>query len=178
MIEKKSTFNLIKLFFGEMIMKIQNKRNLLQKIRLLFYVSIIILFLIMNLSNIAFALERLAVSVSDANIRSGPGTNYDIIWKVNKYYPIKVITKVDSWFRFVDFEGDEGWIKSSLVSEIPSVITIKENCNIRSGPGTKYSVAFQAEKGVAFKIIKRKGSWVYVQHEDGDKGWIYNALVW
>jgi SH3-like domain-containing protein len=161
-----------------MMMKIQNKRNLLRKIRFLFYVSVITLFLFINLSNAAFALERLTVSVSDANIRSGPGTNYDILWEVNKYYPINVIQKVGAWFRFVDFEGDEGWIKSSLVRKIPSVITIKENCNIRSGPGTKYSVAFQAEKGVAFKIIKRKGSWIYVQHADGDKGWIYNAIVW
>jgi SH3-like domain-containing protein len=161
-----------------MMMKTHNNRNLLRKIRFLFYVSALTLFLFINLSNIAFAFERLTVSVSDANIRSGPGTKYDIIWKVNKYYPINVIKKVGSWYRFVDFEGDEGWIESSLVRKIPAVITIKENCNIRSGPGTKYSVAFQAEKGVAFKIIKRKGSWIHVQHADGDKGWIYNALVW
>ena len=123
-------------------------------------------------------MERLAVSVSTANIRSGPGTNYDIIWKVGKYYPIKVIKEAGSWFRFVDFEGDEGWIKNTLVRKIPAVITIKENVNIRSGPGTKYSVAFQAEKGVAFKIIKKKGNWIHVQHADGDRGWIYKSLVW
>jgi SH3-like domain-containing protein len=161
-----------------MMMKTQNNRKLSKKIHFLLYVSAITFFLFINLSNASFALERLTVSVSDANIRSGPGTNYDILWKVNKYYPINVIKKVGAWFRFVDFEGDEGWIKSSLVRKIPSVITIKENCNIRSGPGTKYSVAFQAEKGVAFKIIKREGSWIHVQHADGDQGWVYNALVW
>jgi SH3-like domain-containing protein len=159
-------------------MKTQNEQNLLRKTLFLLYISVLTLFLLINLSHIAFALERLTVSVSDANIRSGPGTNYDILWKVNKYYPINVIKKVGAWFQFADFEGDEGWIESSLVRKIPAVITIKENCNIRSGPGTKYSVAFQAEKGVAFKIIKRKGSWIQVQHADGDKGWIYDALVW
>ena len=159
-------------------MKSQGKRYISRKFRFFFHVSLITLFLFITLSNAAFAAERLTVSVSDANIRSGPGTKYDIIWKVNKYYPIKVIKKVGSWFRFVDFEGDEGWIKSSLVRRIPAVITIKENCNIRTGPGTQYSIAFQAEKGVAFKILSRKGRWIHVQHADGDRGWIYNTLVW
>lgn len=148
------------------------------KFRFVIYVSFMMLFLFINSSIAAYAAERLTVSGSNANIRSGPGTNYDILWQVNKYYPIKVIKKVGSWFQFVDFEGDRGWIYSSLVRKIPSVITIKENCNIRSGPGAEYSVVFQAEKGVAFKVIKRKGRWIHVQHTDGDKGWIYNALVW
>jgi SH3-like domain-containing protein len=161
-----------------MIMKTQDNRYLSEKFRFLYYVSVIALFLFISLSNVAFAAQRLTVSASDANIRSGPGTNYDIIWKVNKYYPIKVIKKEGSWIRFVDFEGDEGWIYSSLVRKIPSVITIKEDCNIRSGPGTNYPIVFKAEKGVAFKILNRKGDWIHVQHADGDKGWIYKSLVW
>jgi len=159
-------------------MKTQDRRYLLKIFRPLSYVSVIAVFIFINLSNVAFASERLTVSVSDANIRSGPGSNYDIIWKVNKYYPIKVIKKVGSWIRFVDFEGDEGWIYSSLVRKIPAVITIKEDCNIRSGPGTNYPIVFKAEKGVAFKILSRKGKWIHVQHADGDKGWIYKTLVW
>jgi SH3-like domain-containing protein len=159
-------------------MKTRNKTNPLEKYRFLFYVSALMLFFFINFSNVAYAGERLTVSVSNANIRSGPGTNYDILWQVNKYYPIKIVKKVGTWFQFVDFEGDKGWIYNSLVRKIQSVITTKENCNIRSGPATKYRVVFQAEKGVAFKVLKRKGSWIHVQHEDGDKGWIYSALVW
>ena len=140
----------------EQIMETQNKRNTLGIFCFLFFVSAVILVSVINCTNVAYAGERLTVSASIANIRSGPGTNYDTLWQVNKYYPIKVIKKVGSWFQFVDFEGDKGWIYSALVRKIPSVITIKENCNIRSGPGAKYSVLFQTEKGVAFKVIKRK----------------------
>jgi SH3-like domain-containing protein len=159
-------------------MKTQDKRNPLGMFRFIFFVLVVVLFFIVNFSNAAYAGERLAVSVSIANIRSGPGTKYDTLWQVYKYYPIKVIKKSGSWILFVDFEGDKGWIKNTLVRKIPSVITVKENCNIRSGPGTKYSIAFKTERGVAFKIIKEKGSWIYVQHADGDKGWIYKPLVW
>jgi SH3-like domain-containing protein len=162
----------------EKIMKTQNKRNTLGKFYFLVFVSAIILISVISCSNVAYAGERLAVSVSIANIRSGPGTNYDTLWQVYKYYPIKVIKKSGSWILFVDFEGDKGWVKNTLVHKIPSVITIKEDCNIRSGPGTKYSIVFKTERGVAFKVIKEKGSWIYVQHADGDKGWIYKPLVW
>ena len=140
--------------------------------------ALIITILFIGFAKIAHAGERLTVAVPKANIRSGPGTNYDVIWQVYQYYPLSVIEKTGQWYRFVDFEGDKGWIYRSLVRKIPSVITIQEKCNIRSGPGTKYSVLFTTEKGVAFKVINRKGSWIHVRHSDGDKGWIYKSLVW
>ena len=122
--------------------------------------------------------ERLTVAVSIANIRSGPGSMYDILWKVEKYHPIFVLKKSGKWYHFRDFERDKGWIHKSLVRKIPSVITNKENCNVRSGPGTKFKVLFANEKGIPFKILKLKGNWINIQHADGDKGWIHKSLVW
>ena len=138
----------------------------------------IIIILFVSWANTVSAGQRLTVAAPLANIRSGPGTNYDIMWKVSKYCPLIIIKKAGSWYRFVDFEGDKGWIHKSLVRKILSVITNKEKCNIRSGPSTKYKIVFKAEKGVAFKVIKRKGNWINVQHADGDKGWIHKSLVW
>ena len=139
-------------------------------------VSISIVLLVI-FSGIAIA-ERLTVTASMANIRSGPGTGYDILWKVGKYHPILVLKKSDNWYHFRDFEDDKGWIHKSLVRNMPSVITNKEKCNVRSGPGTKYKILFATEKGVPFKTLKRKGNWIHVQHADGDKGWIHKSLVW
>jgi len=134
-------------------------------------------FLLLSLASAASA-ERLAVGVSMANIRSGPGENYDILWSVEKYHPLDVSQKSGQWYHVRDFEGDEGWIHKSLLLNISSVITIKENCNIRSGPDTHFEISFTVEKGVPFKILKRDGSWIHIQHADGDKGWIYESLVW
>ena len=122
--------------------------------------------------------ERLSVASSIANIRSGPGTKYDILWKVEKYHPILVLKKSVNWYHFQDFEGDKGYLHKSLVRNIPSVITNKEKCNVRSGPGTKFKILFTIGKGIPFKILKRKGNWIHVQHSDGDKGWIHKSLVW
>jgi SH3-like domain-containing protein len=109
-----------------------------------------IMILLLLFSSVAWA-ERLAVAVSVANVRSGPGKNYDILWEIEQYHPLNVFKKSGQWYHFRDFEGDEGWIYKSLVRNIPSI---------------------------TFKVIKRKESWIYIQHADGDKGWIYKSLVW
>jgi len=139
--------------------------------------SLMITILLLLFSSAAWA-ERLAVAVSVANVRSGPGENYDILWEIEKYHPLNIIKKSGQWYHFRDFEGDEGWIYKPLVRNISSFITKKENCNIRSGPGTGFAIVFTVEKGIPFMVIKRKGSWIYGQHADGDKGWIHKSLVW
>jgi len=128
-------------------------------------------------SSIAFA-ERLAVSSDTANIRSGPGTDHDILWKVEKYHPLFILKKTDVWYHFRDFEEDEGWIHESLVNRTPTVITNSDKCNVRSGPGTGNKILFAVDKGIPFKVLDRKGKWLRIQHADGDKGWIHESLVW
>jgi SH3-like domain-containing protein len=139
--------------------------------------SITIFLLIMLLAGAASA-ERLAVSAPVANIRSGPGTSHTLLWKVEKYFPIRVIGKSGEWYHFEDFEGDKGWVHQSLVSKISTVVTKNDACNIRSGPGTSYKIILTVEKGIPFKVLERQGSWIHIEHADGDKGWIHKSLVW
>ncbi|NNL42630.1 MAG: SH3 domain-containing protein [Desulfobacterales bacterium] len=140
------------------------------------YISIFTILLVLS-SSVAFA-ERLAVASDTANIRSGPGTNHDIMWKVEKYHPIFIIKKTDVWYQFRDFESDEGWIHKSLVNKTPTVITKSDTSNIRSGPGTKNKILESVEKGIPYKVLNKKGKWLHIQHADGTKGWIHKSLVW
>lgn len=139
--------------------------------------SIFLIILIVIYTGTAAA-DRLTIVASLANIRSGPATKYDILWKVEKYYPIFVMKESDSWYYFRDFEDDRGWVHKSLVGKVPAVITKKDLCNIRSGPSTKEKILFSVEKGIPFKILKRKGPWLQIEHADGDQGWIHDSLVW
>ena len=122
--------------------------------------------------------ERLAVDASPANIRSGPGTGYAVIWQVERYHPLDVLECQKEWCRFQDFEKDQGWIHKSLLKKIDAVITVKEPCNVRSGPGTEFKSVFMVGAGVPFKVLERRGNWLRVEHADGDKGWIAGSLVW
>ncbi len=137
-----------------------------------------ILVLLIVFSAGAAMAQRMTVTAPVANIRSGPGTGYDVLWKVEKYHPLFIIDTSGSWCQFRDFEGDRGWVHKSLLGKIPAVITKKDLCNVRSGPSTRERVLFTVEKGIPFKVIKRKGRWLQVEHADGDRGWIHDSLVW
>ena len=140
-------------------------------------VVLLAMFLLCLVPGISLA-ERLSIKVPKANIRSGPGTKYEVIWQVGIYYPVQIIKKAGHWYQFSDYEGDAGWISDKLLGKQATVITVKDKANVRSGPGTKYPVIFTTEKGVAFKVLKRQGKWIKIQHPDGDHGWIYKTLVW
>ena len=122
--------------------------------------------------------ERLSVIAPVGNVRNGPGAGFDVIWKVGQYHPLEITQKKGEWYQFRDFEGDTGWIHRSLLGKTESVIIKSNNANIRSGPGTDRPVLFTVEAGVPFKVLKRDGRWIHIEHADGDQGWVHDSLVW
>lgn len=139
--------------------------------------GIIAVFFLLS-SAYAIANERRSINKDIANVRSGPGTNYEIKWKVEKYHPIIILKKQGDWYQYEDFEKEKAWVHKSLVGKENSIITIKDDCNVRSGPGTNYEIVFKVLRGVPFKVLDKKGSWLKVKHADGDQGWIHKTLVW
>ena len=135
-------------------------------------------FIFILLAADCIASERLAVAVPTANIRSGPGISYDLLWQVERYYPLVLITKEKGWYLCADYAGDRGWVHKELVDTLQSVVTISNNINIRSGPGLDHPPVFVVEEGVPFRVIGTESNWLHVQHADGDTGWIRNDMVW
>ena len=142
------------------------------------YRFILMIVAVMLFSGAAMAGERVAVKGDKANVRALPDTRSDTLWQVEKYHPLLVIEKKGKWYRFKDFEGDMGWIHSSLVDHTPTVIVRVRRANIRTGPGTQHNLTFDANKGTPFKVLEEKGRWLKVEHADGDVGWIFKSLVW
>lgn len=130
------------------------------------------------LAGTASAAERMAVKASIANLRNGPGKQHKVLWQVEKYHPFLVVSKKKNWYEIKDFEGDTAWIHNSLLAKINAVITVKDKCNVRAEPSTKAKKVLRVEKGVPFKVIKRKGDWLRIEHADGEVGWIWKSLVW
>ncbi len=127
---------------------------------------------------VAAAPQRLSVKVGLANVRAAPSRKAKVLWQVARYHPFMVIGCQGNWCHCRDFEGDTGWVHKKLLARIPTVITIKESCNVRSGPGTGNRILFVVDREVPLKVLKRQGHWLKIQHEDGDQGWIHRSLVW
>ena len=136
------------------------------------------LFLVVLCSPAVQAAERMSVKVGLANVRTKPNAKSEVAWQVTKYHPFLVLKKKGDWYECKDFEGDRGWLFKKLLVKTATVITIKENCNIRSGPSSKKSILFIVDREVPLKVLKRDGRWIKVEHEDGDQGWIHASLVW
>lgn len=122
--------------------------------------------------------ERLSVTGKVANIRSGPGTNYEVIWQAEKNYPIDVIQTQGDWILFKDYEGDKGWISKSLTGKTQAVIVKNPTVNVRSGASTSSPIVFKAQKGTPFQVLKKQDQWYQIKHADGDTGWIHSSVVW
>jgi len=124
--------------------------------------------------------QRVAITRDVANVRSGPGTSHAIVWKAEKYFPFQVVDTQGDWFFVSDFEGDKGWVFKNVVAKIDTVIIRKgiSSGNIRAGAGTSHPVVFKANAGTPFKVLKRQGEWINIEHRDGDKGWVHRNLVW
>ena len=145
--------------------------------RIVLIVSVCCLCLFLG-AGIALASERLSVKSSVANLRNGAGTQYKVLWQVEKYHPFLVINKKGDWYEVKDFEGDTAWIHNSLLGKTNTVISIKSRCNVRSKPDTSSDIILRVERGVPFKVLARNGDWIKIEHADGEIGWIFKSLVW
>lgn len=121
--------------------------------------------------------KRMTVNVEIANLYSGPGTNYELQWQAEKYFPVLIFIKGSNWYRIVDFAGDMAWIDKSFLGEINGIITISE-CYVYSLPKNDNQALFAVEQGVAFKVLNRSGDWLKIEHSEGSIGWIEKRYVW
>ena len=126
----------------------------------------------------ATAAERMAVKSAVADVRADPSEKGAVLWKVERYYPVIVIEKKGSWYRIKDLDGQQGWMRNSSLDHTLTVVVRVRLANIRSGPGTRFGVIFDAEKGTPFKVLRKEQDWLQIQHNDGDKGWVFHSLVW
>lgn len=127
----------------------------------------------------AFAADYLSITTDNANVRTGPGTNYPASMELFQGYPLKVKKQQGDWYQVSDFENDTGWVHDSIVKKADTVIVnAKKSVNMRSGPSTKDSIVADVERGVVLTRISEEGKWTKVRHSSGTTGWIYSPLLW
>lgn len=128
----------------------------------------------------ASAAEQPMVSVkgSTLNMRSGPGVHTDVLWELNRGYPLKVTARKGRWLQVVDFENDRGWVARSLTGSTPHHIVKSRVANMRSGPGTQHRIVDKVEYGEVLRTREKRADWVRVERDSGKKGWIARRLLW
>jgi SH3-like domain-containing protein len=126
-----------------------------------------------------FAEEYVSVVKDNVNVRSAPNTTSPVAMELFQGYPLKVIKKDGEWAQISDFEGDTGWIHTSLIGKNDTVIiNATKSVNMRSEPNTTSPVVADVERGVIMTKVGEEGQWVQLKHSSGTVGWIYKPLLW
>ena len=127
--------------------------------------------------------EMVAVAGEDINMRSGPDTTKEVLWRVGTGFPLEVVKRSGDWLQVKDFEGSTGWMHRKTVNTTAHVV-VKANkgtdntINVRSEPNRKAQVVAEARYGVVFRKLGERGDWVQVEHGDGVTGWVESSLLW
>lgn len=133
-------------------------------------------FLLMSVAGVHGA-EYVSVANDGVNLRSGPDTKYSILYELPEGYPLKVISRNGQWLKVSDFENDQGWIFSPLVSTSTHVIVTVNEGNVRSGPGINNEKTGVVVREVLLRKVGEQGDWIQFDHPKL-KGWIHSKLVW
>ncbi len=135
------------------------------------------------------------------HVRSGPGTDRDIIGSLSKGTKVHVTAFADNWCWAKLPDGRWGWIaewllqfshdkgralaeeagisntsSSSSGSSNPPAWTKPETANVRAGPGTHYDRRGQLDRGTKVYVVKRSRGWSKCR-TPGGYGWIRDDLL-
>ena len=141
--------------------------------KLIFYISIFILFPFYVFSNETF----LSLKKNKVNVRYGPGFEYPIKYIYKKIdLPIKQIDKKENFRRIIDLKNNSGWIHVSQLKKINSIIP-KENKILFSKPSNFSKPLAKIEKGRVLLLQNCIKKWCKVK-TGRFKGWIKIENTW
>jgi len=181
------------------------KKYILNKITIIFIITLCIIFFTAKTFNNAFKeFEEVVVSSSGeitkannsdysfkslratkTNVRLGPSLEHSIIWTYNKrLIPIEILEDVNGWSKIRDFDANIGWIKNTLISSNRTGIIAPWEVNkeidiYHDLYNTKDSlkVKTKLEPGVIVSIIQCDGIICNVSVDDRT-GWISQELIY
>lgn len=143
----------------------------------------VVLVMLLRLVDIATAADMASIAEDDCNMRSGPGTEHAVVWKLDSGFPVEIITTKGEWLQIRDFEGSSGWVHRKTVGRAPHMIVrankgTEQQINVRMEPDTNGTIVAKASYGVVFKTLEKKDGWVKVEHDQGVTGWVDGRLLW
>jgi len=142
------------------------------------------------------------VNTAVLNVRSGPGTSFAVIAKLNGGDTVALLGRnlSASWLFIQAANNVQGWVNGSYlvtnvsVSSLPVVtdgelvppppdqpfaVVTTGVLNVRTGPGVAYHIIAVLDEGETVQLLGRNssGSWVQVQLQDETAGWVNASLV-
>lgn len=119
-----------------------------------------------------------SISADRANLRTGPGEQYPIMWVYQKkLYPLEIIEEYESWRRVRDIDGTEGWMHVVLLSGKRTGLVVGDTRVIYDDPDITAPPAARVEAGVIGELLECQPNWCRIDVGPED-GWISTQGLW
>ena len=119
----------------------------------------------------------LSLKKNKVNVRYGPSFESPIKFIYKKInLPIKQIDKKENWRRIIDFKNNSGWIHSSQLKKINSLIPLEDKILFKNPSNFSKPIA-KIKKGRVLVLIKCENNWCKIK-TDKFKGWIKTQNIW
>ena len=100
------------------------------------------------------------VTATELNVRTGPGTNHDILATLKKGDSVKVEATDGKWLKL------SAYVSSDYISKevLPKgrVESGNQNLNVRSGANTRFPIVDKLSNGDIVTIHERVGDWIKI----------------
>ena len=111
------------------------------------------------------------------NVRSGPGTNYSVKTYLKPGQVVFLLSESNGWYKVKLSNDTIGWTSSSYISKSDTYGKSTDSLNVRSGPGTNYSVKTAIKKGEVVTITNSSNSWYQIKTSSNITGWVSSKYI-
>ncbi len=114
--------------------------------------------------------EGSKVTANALNVRTGPGTDNDILTTLKKGDEVLIEGREGKWVKI------SAWVSGDFVSEPVKQGRIESgnsNLNVRSGANTSFPIVKKLATGEIVRILERTGDWIRI----GDNEYVHGNFV-
>ncbi|HAE40346.1 MAG TPA: hypothetical protein DCG57_17185 [Candidatus Riflebacteria bacterium] len=112
--------------------------------------------------------KQLSITQGTVNVRSGPGTTYEVLQQVSRGDRYPVVKSESGWHCIKLAVADVGkqpgaWLRNDMCAQVGKVILItQDKVNLRSGPSTSHAIVSTTTVGKTFPVISEQNEWIQV----------------
>jgi SH3-like domain-containing protein len=113
-----------------------------------------------------------------ANIRSEPSLAAEVLRSVPPGFPMVVLERQGDWALVEDFRERQGWVYSTLLTDLGTVVIKVGKGNLRSGPNLTEDIVSKLDYSIVMFVDEKRGDWIKVSNPEGLVGWLHHDVVW
>ena len=119
-----------------------------------------------------------SLSAEEANLRTGPGRRYPILWVYRRAgLPLEITAEYGNWRRVRDWDGTQGWMHSALLSGNRTALVTGATRPLLRRPEAGAPVLLEAEAGVSGPLEECGPGWCRMRLA-GREAWIRREFIW